>query len=156
MNGCYIRNIECFSKRLLPVSKMMKSWLTWGLVVWLALMQGIAPLLHAHTHDLPVPGKIHIQGLDEAMNQAMNHLSGKSVVSQIQTYSTDDSISMESLGRNEHQINLAAVYLLVAVILLALARLPRLIRIPPVYVIDALSAPPYTLPWSLAPPTLLH
>ncbi|MDA8327853.1 MAG: hypothetical protein M0Z83_02645 [Betaproteobacteria bacterium] len=137
---------------MLPVSEMMKLWLTWGLVVWLALMQGIAPLLHAHVHDLSVPGKIHIQGLDEAMN----HLPGKSVVSQIQTYSTDDSISMESLGKNEHQINLAAVCLLVAVILLALARLPCLIRITPVYVIDALSAPPYTLPWSLAPPTLLH
>lgn len=128
----------------------MKSSLTWVLIIWLALLQGMAPLLHAHVHDLYSPGKIHMPNLEIDTN----HMSAESAMYQMKAnLAEEDAIGMESPGKNEWDMSVMDVFLLVAI--LVLASLPalglvwtNLFRIPAVF-----RTPSYALPWSLAPPT---
>jgi hypothetical protein len=130
--------------------EMMKRLLTWGLVIWLAMLQGVAPLLHAHVHDLSSPGKIHMPNLEIDTN----HMPAESGMYMMKVnLAEEDAIGMESVGENELDISVMDVFLLVAIILFALLPTPSLVwtnlfRIPAVF-----RTPAYALPWSLAPPT---
>jgi len=49
---------------------MTGAWANFALVILLALLQGIAPLLHAHVHDISQPGKIHFHTFEFEATQA--------------------------------------------------------------------------------------
>jgi hypothetical protein len=129
----------------------MKLSFTWVLIIWLALLQGMAPLLHAHVHGLSSPGKVHMPNLEIDVE----HMTTESGMYQMKKIPADeeDAIGMESVGKNELDISVMDVFLLVAIILLTLLPAPGLVwtnlfRIPAVF-----RTPAYALPWSLAPPT---
>lgn len=120
------------------------------LVMCLALLQSIAPLLHAHVHDLSIPGKIHFHTLEVDVNdtpvdtgvyQLKNHLAD------------EDAIGMESVGKNEFDLSVMDLTAIVSRILVALIPVSAVfIADAPVYM-GASSSPPYLRPFSLAPPT---
>jgi len=73
---------------------MTRSWKNIVLVMCLALLQSIAPLLHAHVHDLSVPGKIHLPTLEVDVADT----PADTGVYQIKTHLADeDAIGMESV-----------------------------------------------------------
>ncbi|MFA5171329.1 MAG: hypothetical protein WC426_07165 [Sulfuriferula sp.] len=130
---------------------MMKLVLTWGLVIWLAMLQGVAPLLHAHVHDLSSPGKVHMPNLEIDVN----HMPIESGMYQMKASLVDeDAIGIESAGKNDSDISVMDVLLLVAVILIAYAPALRLVWTSIPRTLGAFRVRPYALPWSLAPPTL--
>ncbi len=125
--------------------------MTWSLLIWLALLQSIAPLLHAHIHDLSVPDKIHVHSLTIDTNQ----LPVASGLYQIKNHLADeDAIGMASVGKNEFDLTVMNVLLLTAIILLALVPALRSVWTVAPHITGALRAPPYSLPWSLAPPAI--
>lgn len=141
---------------VLPVcsyhKRMIKSWQNIVLVMCLSLLQSIAPLLHAHVHDLSIPGKIHFHTLevdvaDTPVNTGMY---------QLKTHLADeDAIGMESVGKNEFNISVIDLMALVSRILVTLIpATPLFIAGAPVFMV-ALASPPYLRPLSLAPPAFV-
>lgn len=79
---------------------MSRSWNNFVLVMLLALLQGFAPLLHAHVHDISQPGKMHFHAFefdtptsseDPGLQQLKFHLADS------------DAIGVESAGKNDHE-----------------------------------------------------
>jgi hypothetical protein len=132
---------------------MTKSVFTLGLIIWLALLQGIAPLLHAHVHDLSMPGTIHLPALGVDANAEMAVHHAELGWHQLRTHlSDDDAIGVESAGKNEQDLAVLDVFVLLALSLLMLVLLVRDVVhhafnffIPRRYIA-------YRLPWALAPP----
>lgn len=125
--------------------------MTWSLLIWLALLQSIAPLLHAHIHDLSVPDKVHVHSLAIAVNQ----LPIESGLYQLENHLADeDAIGMASVGKNEFDLTVMDVLLLVAIVLLAFVPVLRSLWTVAPRILGALRTPPYSLPWSLAPPAV--
>jgi hypothetical protein len=130
----------------------MKFSFTWVLILWLALLQSMAPLLHAHVHGLSSPGKVHMPNLEIDTE----HMSTESGMYQMKTTPVDeeDAIGMESADKNDWDISVTDVLLLVAVILLAMLPVQRLLQKNSPRLLCAIPSLPYALPWSLAPPAL--
>ena len=127
--------------------------MTWSLLIWLALLQSIAPLLHAHIHDLSIPDKIHVHSLAIDVNQ----LPIESGLYQMKNHLADeDAIGMVSTGKNEFDLTVMNVLSLIAIILVAFVPTLRVVWTVEPRILRALHAPPYFLPWSLAPPPLTH
>lgn len=128
---------------------MSKSWQNIVLVMCLALLQSIAPLLHAHVHDLSIPGKIHFHTLEVDLADTPVQTG----VYQLKTHLADeDAIGMESVEKNEFDISVTDVTALVSRILVALIPVsPVFIANTPV-LMGALASPPYLRPLTLAPP----
>jgi hypothetical protein len=104
---------------------MSKSWNNFVLIMLLALLQGFAPLLHAHVHDISQPGKMHFH----AFEFDAPHSPVESGVQQLTSHLADsDAIGVESVGKNDHE--------------------------PVVQVDAALALPtsPFSQPFALAPP----
>ena len=129
--------------------RMIKSWQNIVLVMCLALLQSIAPLLHAHLHDVSIPGKIHFHTLevdpaytpaDTGVYQLTKHLAD------------EDAIGMESVGKNEFSLSISNLTALISAILVALLPVTQLFmkEAPPRP--GALFCPPFLLPYSSAPP----
>lgn len=128
---------------------MIKSWQNIVLVMCLALLQSIAPLLHAHLHDVSIPGKIHFHTLevdpsytpvDTGVYQLTKHLAD------------EDAIGMESVGKNEFSLSISNLTALISAILVALLPVTLLFIMDAPPSLGALFSPPYLLPYSSAPP----
>jgi hypothetical protein len=128
---------------------MIRYWRNVVLVTVLALLQGIAPLLHAHVHDLSIPGKIHFHTLEVDVNDT----PGNAGTSQLTKHLADeDAIGMESAGRNEFDLNVTDLTALVSCILVALIPVALVFSLDAPKLGDASSTQPYLRPYSLAPP----
>ncbi|MDR3391652.1 MAG: hypothetical protein P4L77_07950 [Sulfuriferula sp.] len=122
------------------------------LVTVLALLQGIAPLLHAHVHDLSIPGKIHFHTLEVDANDT----PGNAGTFQLTKHLADeDAIGMESAGKNEFDLSITDLTALVSHILVALIPVAIVFTVDAPKLLDASSTPPYLRPYSLAPPALV-
>lgn len=70
------------------------------LVLLLALLQGFAPLLHAHVHDVSQPGMPHFHAFEFDAPQS----PVESGVQQLKAHLADsDAIGVESAGKNDHE-----------------------------------------------------
>jgi hypothetical protein len=70
------------------------------LVLLLALLQGFAPLLHAHVHDVSQPGMPHFHAFEFDAPQS----PVESGVQQLKAHLADsDAIGVESAGKNDRE-----------------------------------------------------
>lgn len=77
---------------------MSRSWNKFTLIFLLGLLQGIAPLLHAHVLEFSMPHKIHIDGLE--LEQTHDKLDAG--VYQLHLHADESTaIGMESAGKND-------------------------------------------------------
>ncbi len=77
---------------------MSRSWNKFTLILLLGLLQGIAPLLHAHVLEFSMPNKIHIDGIE--VDLAHNKLDAG--VHQLHLHADESTaIGMESAGKND-------------------------------------------------------
>ena len=77
---------------------MSRSWNNFILVMLLALLQGIAPLLHAHVLEFSMPDKIHIDG----MEVDLLHSQTDAGLHQLHLHVDESTaIGMESAGKND-------------------------------------------------------
>lgn len=66
------------------------------LVMLLALLQCVAPLLHAHAHDVSAPGKVHFHAME------MGDAPSAPGLHELKSHLADsDAISMELASKNE-------------------------------------------------------
>ena len=85
----------------LTIETMSKSWNNFVLVIVLALLQGFAPLLHAHVHDISQPGKIHFHAFEFDAPQAPVDAG----VSHLKSHLADaDAIGVESAGKTDRDL----------------------------------------------------
>ncbi len=129
---------------------MSRSWNNFILVMLLALLQGIAPLLHAHVLEFSMPDKIHIDG----MEVDLLHSQTDAGVHQLHLHVDESTaIGMESAGKNDKDE--MAVSSSVLGTIAAPFTLPRAIA-PPLPAFPAAIAPHpsgfYFLPPPHAPP----
>ena len=128
---------------------MIRSWKNIVLVMCLALLQSIAPLLHAHVHDLSMPGKIHFHTLEVDVADTPVETG----VYQLKKHLADeDAIGMESVGKNEFDVGVVDMTALISRILVALIPSTQLIIADVPAVPGAFASPSYLRPLSLAPP----
>ncbi len=129
---------------------MSRSWLNIVLVMLLALLQSIAPLLHAHVHDLSVPGKIHFHTLEIDVNDTPVDTG----VFQLTKHLADeDAVGIESVGKNEFELSVMTdLTFMVSRLLVSLIPVTQLFIIDAPVFNGALFSPPYLLPFSIAPP----
>lgn len=119
------------------------------LVMCLALLQSIAPLLHAHVHDLSMPGKIHFHTLEVDVADTPVETG----VYQLKKHLADeDAIGMESVGKNEFDVGVVDMTALISRILVALIPSTQLIIADVPALPGAFASPSYLRPLSLAPP----
>lgn len=128
---------------------MLRSWKNLFVVLLLALLQGIAPLLHAHVHDFSMPGKIHFHALEIGVPQGQADTG----VYQIKSHQADSAaIGMENAGKNDQDRLVIAPPVLGAASSAFSLLCPRA---PPLYAPAAAAAfppDPHFLPPSHAPP----
>lgn len=87
------------TSELFTIQTMSKSWNNFALVILLALLQGFAPLLHAHVHDISQPGKMHFHAFEFEAAQA----STDAGLTQLKSHLADsDAIGVDSAGKNDH------------------------------------------------------
>ena len=128
---------------------MIKSWQNIVLVMCLALLQSIAPLLHAHVHDMSIPGKIHFHSLE--VNLAETPVEN-GVYQLTKHLADEDAIGMESVGKNEFDLSVSNLTALVSHILVTLMPVTRLFMMDAPVTPGTLFSTPYLLPFSSAPP----
>ncbi|BBP04078.1 hypothetical protein TPL01_32160 [Sulfuriferula plumbiphila] len=129
---------------------MSRSWNNFILVLLLALLQGIAPLLHAHVLEFSMPHKIHIDGLE----LDLPHSQPDAGVHQLKLHVDDSTaIGMESTGKNDREERVVNAPILGTVA--AVLTLPRATAPPLPAFLTASTSPPsgfYFLPPAHAPP----
>lgn len=127
----------------------MRSWPKIVIVICLALLQSIAPLLHAHVHDMTTPGKIHFHTpvVDVADTPTEN-----GVFQLTKHLADEDAIGMESVGKNEFDLSISNMTALISRILVALMPSAQILFIHVPLFTGTISSPPYLLPFSIAPP----
>lgn len=79
---------------------MIRVWSNFTLIFLLALLQGVAPLLHAHVFEVSIPNKIHVDGLEiEVPYQQVDP-----GVHQLNFHSDESkAIGMETAGKNNQE-----------------------------------------------------
>ena len=86
------------TSELFKIQTMSKSWNNFALVILLALLQGFAPLLHAHVRDISQPGKMHFHAFEFEAAQAPVDAG----LTQLKSHLADsDAIGVASAGTND-------------------------------------------------------
>lgn len=108
---------------------MSRSWNKFTLLLLLAMLQGMAPLLHAHVLEFSMPNKIHIDG----MEVDVSHHQQEDGVHQLKLHVDESTaIGMESAYKNDKRDLVVNAF------------------------VPAMSSVAFTLPLATAPPLFAH